>query len=203
MAFHFAFFYLEFFFISVFPPEFSVSLTSSNAQSEHVSKMTLKNYISYQIGSEVLPTSLSNETWYLFGETYSTEWKNYLLKHYVLPPCQSCDNGEVSLSFGIGGKGSGVQWHTHGPGFSEVIHGSKHWVLYPSESTIKDFNKDFSSRHWMEEVYTKLLPNEKPWECTIYPGELIYFPNEWHHAIINVEAYSAFVSSFTWEWTGL
>lgn len=39
---------------------------------------------------------------------------------YPLPPCESCTEDLVSLSFGIGNKGSGVQWHIHGPGFSET-----------------------------------------------------------------------------------
>jgi len=106
----------------------------------------------------------------------------------------------VSLSFGIGGRGSGVQWHTHGPGFSETIHGRKHWVLYPKVLDVKGFNKDLSSRHWMEEIYTSLDHHERPWECTVHPEEMIYFPDGWHHATINLDPYTVFVSSFTWEW---
>ncbi len=37
----------------------------------------------------------------------------------------------------------------------------------------------------------------KPWECTVHEGEIIYFPNLWHHATINLEKYTVFVSSFT------
>ena len=63
-----------------------------------------------------------------------------------------------ALSFGIGGKGSGVQWHVHGPGFSsESIYGSKHdWVLYPPDQKPTYDEPDYTSRHWMEEVYTSL-----------------------------------------------
>ena len=32
---------------------------------------------------------------------------------------------EAALSFGIAGAGTGVPFHFHGPGFAEVIHGSK------------------------------------------------------------------------------
>jgi hypothetical protein len=39
----------------------------------------------------------------------------------------------------------------------------------------------------------------KPWECTIGEGEMIYFPDGWHHATINLEKYTVFVSSFTSE----
>ena len=32
-----------------------------------------------------------------------------------------------TAAFGIGGVASGVPFHTHGGGWSEVIHGAKHW----------------------------------------------------------------------------
>ena len=156
--------------------------------------------------------------------------------------------GMVALSFGIGNIGSGVQWHLHGPGFSETIHGRKHWVLYPPENR-PSYNLDYASRHWMEYTYSNLedwsdtdiqiekkahaefyqrwknrhnipIPkssrrdkrkmidimgveqgtsSKKPMECTIHEGEMIYFPDQWHHATINLEKYTVFVSSFTTE----
>jgi len=39
-----------------------------------------------------------------------------------------------------------------------------------------------------------LLP--PPLECTIYPGDIIYFPDMWWHATINIDDYTAFVSTF-------
>ena len=39
----------------------------------------------------------------------------------------------------------------------------------------------------------------KPWECTMNEGEMIYFPDQWHHATINLEKYTVLVSSFTTE----
>ena len=35
-----------------------------------------------------------------------------------------------------------------------------------------------------------------PLECTIRPGELIYFPPEWHHATLNYGGYVNFASVF-------
>lgn len=158
-------------------------------------------------------------TRYLFGETYSEEWKTSLLNYYTLPPCRTCDRSLSALSFGIGNKGSGVQWHIHGPGFSESLHGRKHWLLYPP-SQPPSFDANFTSRHWMEHMYTSLVDkrdngrvNEKggkeknhqenehelPWECTLYPGEMIYFPDMWYHATLNLDTYTAFVSTFTTE----
>ncbi|CAJ1937884.1 unnamed protein product [Cylindrotheca closterium] len=141
-------------------------------------------------------TPLSNETWYLFGETYSPEWKLFL-SHYELPLCEACLPDSVALSFGIGDCGSGVQWHVHGPGFSEAVIGRKHWILYQDKP---DFHKDQTSLNWMEENYMNIMnPNDRPLECTLNPGDIIYFPNMWWHATINLDDYTAFVSTFTQE----
>lgn len=143
----------------------------------------------------------------MFGETYEKTWKELLLKHYELPSCYTCIPEYVTLSFGIGNRGSGVTWHTHGPGFSETIHGKKHWVLYPpSKKPPPYFHKDQSSRQWMEYVYStnitkaKASPTiQRPYECTLQPGDMLYFPTEWWHATINLDSYTVFVSTFTTE----
>jgi len=114
------------------PKNFDVTLTSSNSFSAHRRVIPLVQYLNETISFEIFPAQLSNETWYLFGETYSDEWKK-LLNVYCLPPCQTCTRDLSALAFGIGGRGSGVQWHIHGPGFSQALHGRKHWVLYPPE----------------------------------------------------------------------
>lgn len=158
-------------------------------------------YLEETISSEALPHHKSNESWYFFGETYSNKWIKFL-QHYHLPPCQTCSttSRELSaLSFGIGNRGSGVQWHIHGPGFSQCLHGRKHWVLYPP-TTPPLYNVNYTSRFWMEHVYTNLSKEEDlPYECTLYPGDMIYFPDRWYHATINLDRYTAFISTFTTE----
>ncbi len=74
---------------SIFPEAFEVTLSSSNSFSAHRRTIPLAKYIDETIHNEILPNQLSNETWYLFGETYSQEWKE-VLKHYCLPPCKTC-----------------------------------------------------------------------------------------------------------------
>jgi len=190
-----------------FGPDFNVTLSSSNARSEHRRTTTLQQYIHETLTAfETTPNQYSNETWYLFGETYSDAWRKLLYPNYQLPPCQTCRADTVALSFGIGNRGSGVQWHVHGPGFSEALHGRKHWVLYPpSLQDAHDFPKDQSSRQWMEHVYTNLTAASLvlPVECTLNPGDLIYFPDRWWHATINLDPYTAFISTFTTEHTAV
>ena len=186
--------------VDSFPPAFEVTLSSSNSFSAHRRTIPLSQYLQETLDPQrqVTPDQLSNETWYLFGETYSDEWKSFL-SGFVLPPCYTCnDVDSVALSFGIGNRGSGVQWHVHGPGFSETVWGRKHWILYPPNQQ-PDFHPDQTSRHWMEYTYTALPQRKRPHECTLHPGEMIYFPNQWHHATINLDVYTAFVSTFTTE----
>jgi hypothetical protein len=206
---------------SWFPSNFTVTVSSSNSLSEHKRTVLLSDYLDYIWETMETPLNQSaNETWYLFGETYSAEWQALLSLH-ALPPCTSCNKDTVAVSFGIGNAGSGVSWHTHGPGFSESLHGAKHWILYPpsivttlnndtttsgggsrmrqtNDATSPIFHdKDQSSRQWMHNVYPYIEP--KPWQCTVMPNEMLYFPHAWWHATINLDRYTAFVSTFTTE----
>ena len=185
-----------------FPENFTVTLSSSNSFSEHRRNIPLAGYLKEVNRNPTNPDMKSNENWYLFGETYSSEWKNFL-RSYELPPCQACDNkfdeNLIALSFGIGNSGSGVQWHVHGPGFSEALHGRKHWILYPPEYR-PDFHPDQTSLNWMYYNYSTIKNiQDKPLECTLSPGDILYFPNMWWHATVNVDDYTAFVSTFTQE----
>ncbi len=160
-----------------FPANFSVTLSSSNSFSEHRRIIPFAQYLGEVRNGPALAADVkSNETWYLFGETYSPEWKS-LLDHYDLPPCQACnalDDSLVALSFGIGNSGSGVQWHVHGPGFSEAIHGRKHWVLYPFDQK-PIFHPDQTSLNWMHYNYLAFEEaKDLPLECTLQAGDLIY-----------------------------
>lgn len=76
----------------------------------------------------------SNESFYLFGGNYGGVW-DVMRDAYKLPPCLVCAQcGAVTI--GLGGHLSGVSFHHHGPGFSEVIEGSKRWFLFPPPSLL-------------------------------------------------------------------
>lgn len=76
-----------------FPPDFEVTLSGSDSLSSHRRTIPLKQYLHEILTAnsgrgETLPNQLGNETWYLFGETFSKEWVTFL-QEYELPPCQS------------------------------------------------------------------------------------------------------------------
>ncbi|XP_036771693.2 jmjC domain-containing protein 8 isoform X3 [Manis pentadactyla] len=92
------------------------------------------------------------------------------------------------------GAGSGVPFHWHGPGFSEVIYGRKRWFLYPPEET-PEFHPNKTTLAWLRDTYPALALSERPLECTIQAGEVLYFPDRWWHATLNLDT-SVFISTF-------
>merc|ERR1712105_365189 len=86
-----------------------------------------------------------------------------------------------ALSFGVAGSGSGVPFHTHGPGFSETVYGRKRWFLTaPEEQPL--FHPNRTTLQWLLEDYQTVKQESKLYECTLRPGEAIYFPHGWWHA---------------------
>lgn len=58
--------------IEFFPPNFQVALSSSNSLSERRRTISLTRYLNETIAAQETPVNqLSNESWYLFGETYT------------------------------------------------------------------------------------------------------------------------------------
>ncbi|KAB5517633.1 hypothetical protein PHYPO_G00169420 [Pangasianodon hypophthalmus] len=99
-----------------------------------------------------------------------------------------------AYSFGIAGPGTGVPFHWHGPGYSEVIYGRKRWFLYPPDQA-PEFHPNHTTLSWITHSYPNLEEHNTPLECTIRPGEVLYFPDRWWHATLNLDT-SVFISTF-------
>ncbi|NXH87931.1 JMJD8 protein, partial [Edolisoma coerulescens] len=138
------------------------------------------------------PARLGSDTLYFFGDNNFTEW-GPLFQHYVPPPFR-IPGTNPAYSFGIAGSGSGVPFHWHGPGFSEVIFGRKRWFLYPPDKT-PHFHPNETTLAWLQHTYPTLPPAQRPLECTLRPGEVLYFPDRWWHATLNLDT-SVFISTF-------
>uniref|UniRef100_A0A8C6ZN21 Jumonji domain containing 8 n=1 Tax=Nothoprocta perdicaria TaxID=30464 RepID=A0A8C6ZN21_NOTPE len=138
------------------------------------------------------PAALGSDTLYFFGDNNFTEW-GPLFQNYVPPPFR-IPGTTGAYSFGIAGSGSGVPFHWHGPGYSEVIYGRKRWFLYPPDKA-PHFHPNETTLAWLRDTYPSLPPEERPLECTIRPGEVLYFPDRWWHATLNLDT-SVFISTF-------
>lgn len=180
-----------------------VELRSSNSYSSGIRRVTLADYIHGLLASGEPGHSLANETYYLFGGNTGELWDE-IERLYALPGCKHCGSAGAVIP-GLGGNLSGVSFHFHGPGFSEVILGAKRWFLYPPvpsstkhQEAVPGFNPDMTVAQWVSDVHSTFdeNPSLKPLECVITSGEVLYFPDRWMHATLNTETYVFFVSTF-------
>mmetsp|Transcript_32898 Transcript_32898/g.64527 ORF Transcript_32898/g.64527 Transcript_32898/m.64527 type:complete len:265 (+) Transcript_32898:74-868(+) len=169
-----------------------ITLASSNTYSRSRKTTTMEKYIKQNMNSPVSLAAEANTTWYFFGDYVDSEWEE-LLSNYMLPPWSPELNPR--LSFGLGPHNSGVPFHFHGPGFSEVLHGKKRWFLYPRGQQF-EFDPERTTLAWLHSVYNSLPETDRPLECVIQPGEILYFPDQWYHGTLNIGP-TVFVSTFT------
>uniref|UniRef100_A0A3B5M4Z4 Uncharacterized protein n=1 Tax=Xiphophorus couchianus TaxID=32473 RepID=A0A3B5M4Z4_9TELE len=103
----------------------TVRLSTANTHSYRKVDVAFQDYVDRLLRPQDA-AALGSETLYFFGDNNLTEWQN-LLDRYRAPP-YFLPGRSAAYSFGIAGPGTGVPFHWHGPGFSEVIYGRK--VLY-------------------------------------------------------------------------
>ncbi|NXH40583.1 JMJD8 protein, partial [Dicaeum eximium] len=215
-----------------------VRLSTANTYSYRKVDVPFQEYVE-QLLKPQDPARLGSDTLYFFGDNNFTEW-GPLFQHYVPPPFR-IPGTSPAYSFGIAGgcgmgtrgmgsalpstnpaptagSGSGVPFHWHGPGFSEVIFGRKRWFLYPMDKT-PHFHPNETTLAWLQHTYPTLPPAQRPLECTLRPGEVspgavgdprlpsqshgthwcllqvLYFPDRWWHATLNLDT-SVFISTF-------
>nr|XP_060642260.1 jmjC domain-containing protein 8 isoform X2 [Anolis sagrei ordinatus] len=168
-----------------------IRLSTANTYSYQKVDLLFLEYVDQLLEPQDLD-SLGSETLYFFGDNNFTEWGS-LFRSYTPPPFR-IPGTTGAYSFGIAGSGSGVPFHWHGPGFSEVIFGRKRWFLYPPEKMPK-FHPNRTTLSWLLDTYPFLPSWERPMECTIHPGEVLYFPDRWWHATLNLDT-SVFISTF-------
>ncbi|KAL8586189.1 hypothetical protein ACOMHN_057751 [Nucella lapillus] len=168
-----------------------IRLSSANTHSYKKLDMTLMMYVKEVLKPQTLE-KLGNETFYWFGDNNHTEWRELFDKY--LPPPYLLPGMTGAYSFGMAGAGTGVPFHFHGPGFGEVVFGRKRWFLLPPEKT-PHFHPNKTTLQWLHEDYNELHPLEKPLECTMNQGEIIYFPDRWWHGTLNIDT-SVFISTF-------
>ncbi|KAL4658268.1 jmjC domain-containing protein 8 [Arapaima gigas] len=168
-----------------------VRLSTANTYSYHKVDVPFQEYVKHLLKPQS-PDTLGSDTLYFFGDNNFTEWhslfKQYRAPRYILPRTTG------AYSFGIAGPGTGVPFHWHGPGYSEVIYGRKRWFLYPPDKE-PHFHPNRTTLSWVTDMLPTLPEEERPIECTIRPGEVLYFPDRWWHATLNLDT-SVFISTF-------
>ncbi|GAB1300732.1 JmjC domain-containing protein 8 [Apodemus speciosus] len=146
-----------------------VRLSTANTYSYQKVDLPFQEYVE-QLLQPQDPASLGNDTLYFFGDNNFTEWAP-LFQHYSPPPFRLLGT-TPAYSFGI----------------------AERWFLYPPEKT-PEFHPNKTTLAWLLEIYPSLVPSARPLECTIKAGEVLYFPDRWWHATLNLDT-SVFISTF-------
>ncbi|KAI7803670.1 jmjC domain-containing protein 8 isoform X1 [Triplophysa rosa] len=171
--------------------EKTVRLSTANTHSYNKVDVQFEEFVKFLLTPQS-EDALGSDTLYFFGDNNFTEWHS-LFEEYKAPP-YSLPHMSPAYSFGIAGPGTGVPFHWHGPGFSEVIYGRKRWFLYPPDQA-PEFQPNHTTLSWVSFSYPNLELHQMPVECTIRPGEVLYFPDRWWHATLNLDT-SVFISTF-------
>jgi hypothetical protein len=124
-----------------------VVLASSNSFSYTKRRSTFGAYVAAEVDAAApAPGARSNESWYLFGDTPTGDGWAALVGAYRPPLDAAADSGLVA--WGVGGRYSGVSFHTHGAAFAETAHGRKRWFLTAPSVTPPSFDPDEGQLTW-------------------------------------------------------
>ena len=93
----------------------------------------------------------------------------------------------------VGPEGSGSPVHFHVDALNIAIVGRKRWFLFPPSER---FWCTKPALRWMLEDY-RALPNP-PIEVLQEPGDLVYVPADWGHAVVNLEDSVAVAFEVKW-----
>ena len=98
----------------------------------------------------------------------------------------------ATLAFGVGGSGSGVGFHQHGPVFLALLHGRKRWWLRDPALGRPRFTTGASTVAWFRRTWLRAMGGGSGAvptgydDCVQRPGEVLYLPDRWWHATLNV-----------------
>lgn len=168
-----------------------VTLSAANSYSYEKRHISFRTYCDDMMGPQKLDTP-ANETFYFFGDNDVDEWSD-LFDEYKKPPYE-IPLHMSALSFGLAGPGTGVPFHFHGPGFAETFYGRKRWFL-TAPDVKPEFHPNKTTLQWFFDDYPRVKQQMDILECTLRPGEVIYFPDKWWHATLNLDT-TVFMSTF-------
>eukprot|EP00027_Filamoeba_sp_ATCC50430_P004907 CAMPEP_0168543930 /NCGR_PEP_ID=MMETSP0413-20121227/2154_1 /TAXON_ID=136452 /ORGANISM="Filamoeba nolandi, Strain NC-AS-23-1" /LENGTH=299 /DNA_ID=CAMNT_0008573927 /DNA_START=345 /DNA_END=1241 /DNA_ORIENTATION=- len=177
-------------------------------------KMTLKNYFEY------MKYNTDEKPIYLFDNKFFERAPD-LLTDYEVPVYFREDLFEALDKVDrpdwrwllVGPKRSGSPLHQdphRTSAWNALIEGRKRWALYPPDVIPPGVDEELIDTEyyaatdvmkWYTEVYPKLKPEEKPVECILEEGEIIFVPSGWWHSVLNLTDTVAVTQNFCSERT--
>lgn len=95
--------------------------------------------------------------------------------------------GTADPYLSMGASLSGTSFHAHSATLLMQVHGYKRWALYPDARSPPGGGRgSWPVYDWFQVVYPALGENSKPVECIQQPGDVIWIPERWSHATINL-----------------
>ena len=119
-----------------------------------------------------------------------------ILEHFEIPRVLNPNVTHISTTkthFYVGPALSGDPPHFHRSSWNVLVYGQKRWFVYPPDDAF------YSKQHvwkWWRESY-RLIAKPKAWECVQNPGDMIFIPDMWGHAIVNLQESIGVASEFT------
>lgn len=98
----------------------------------------------------------------------------------------------LKLQFYLGPPLSGAPVHFHRSAWNLLVYGQKRWFLYPPDRAY------YSKQHvweWWQHTYRK---SPDALECVQYPGDMVFVPDMWGHAVINLREGVGVASEFVY-----
>jgi hypothetical protein len=91
-----------------------------------------------------------------------------------------------SVQFTLGGAGSGAPPHYHKAAVNTLVYGRKRWWLSPPRDALYS---NIPSSEWVRDGGpTRMRAHGRMLlECTQHAGDVLYLPNFWGHAVLNLE----------------
>ena len=116
-----------------------------------------------------------------------------LLSHFERPPFVEDEQWLLrtdTIQFYLGGAYSGAQPHWHANAWNWLVHGRKRWFLWPPSKAA------YSQRHVLDTLVPHAetagrMPHfprgQKPLVCEQHAGEVLFVPQLWGHATVNLQ----------------
>ncbi|XP_025108459.1 uncharacterized protein LOC112572786 isoform X2 [Pomacea canaliculata] len=123
--------------------------------------------------------------YYIFDREF---YKASDLPHTLTLPAYFTPRDDLDDSFFfLGASGSGVVFHKHADTWNGVVFGRKRWFLYPTNNTPPGgVFHGFTIMNWYERIYPNLTLDKMPMECVQQGGDILYLPEGFYHATLNI-----------------
>lgn len=92
----------------------------------------------------------------------------------------------TGVEFYLGGPGTGAPLHYHQDAFNVLVYGTKRWHLRPPFYASLSNEPAYTFFKGLHDQYTKKTP-EFYLECIQQPGDIVFVPYGWAHAVLNIQ----------------